>query len=715
MVALLVAGLAACGSSQTEPTPTVGQTQQPTNDQTTPLDKQAKQQVPVEAKGNPSNDLIPRTVLFGNPDKASPQISPDGKHLSWLADSGGELNVFVAPVGKLDQAKPVTADKKRPVRRYFWAYTNKHIVYLQDSGGDENWHVFVTDIESGETKDLTPKEKIQARIEAVSYKHPDEVVIGMNDRNPQLHDLYKVNLKTGKMELLQENPGFVGFSIDHDYKVRLGVTMTPDGGMLIMKKAKKAKKAKKGDKPNPMAGWEEFTKIAQEDTLNTSPITFGRRNRYLYMWDSRGRNTSALTRVDTRTGKSKVIASSEKADGSGIQLHPTKKTVLAVAFTHARQEWKVLDRSVKKDYAKLAKISDGDPNVVDTTLDNNTWIVAYNDDDGPVKWYLYDRKKKQESFLFTNRKALEEVKLAKMHPRLLKSRDGLELVNYLSLPPESDPDGDGKPSAALPTVMLIHGGPWSRDSWGYNTLHQMLADRGYAVMSVNYRGSTGFGKAFINAGNMEWAGKMHDDVIDSVNWLVEQGIADKSKVCIAGGSYGGYATLVGLTFTPDVFACGVDIVGPSNIVTLLEAIPPYWKPMQNIFKTRVGDWTTPEGKKMLIERSPLTHVDKIEKPLLIGQGANDPRVKQAESDQIVSAMKAKGIPVSYVLFPDEGHGFQRKPNRLAFFAAMEAFLSAHIGGQYQPATAEELAGTTVKVPEGLYGIPGFASVVKGLQ
>jgi dipeptidyl aminopeptidase/acylaminoacyl peptidase len=418
--------------------------------------------------------------------------------------------------------------------------------------------------------------------------------------------------------------------------------------------------------------------------------------------------------MNLKTQKETLLAEHEQADGEGVYFHPVTKKPLAVSFNYARREWKILDKSVQKDFDKLKTISDGEANVISGSHDNKKWIVAYLDDDGPVKYYLWDRKAQKETFLFTNRKALEGKPLTKMHARVIESRDGMPLVNYLSLPVASDPDGDGKPDAAQPMVLLVHGGPWARDSWGYNPLHQLLANRGYAVLSVNFRGSTGFGKKFINAADRQWAAAMHNDLLDSVDWAVKEGIAQSDKICIMGGSYGGYATLVGLTFTPEKFACGVDIVGPSRIITLLESIPAYWKPMQNIFKTRVGDWTTPEGRTKLDEASPLTRVDAIVRPLLIGQGANDPRVKQAEADQIVKAMQERDIPVSYVLFPDEGHGFARPPNSLAFWAATEAFLSAHLGGKYQPAEATEFEGTTMKVPSGVYGIPGFKALVESM-
>jgi dipeptidyl aminopeptidase/acylaminoacyl peptidase len=320
-------------------------------------------------------------------------------------------------------------------------------------------------------------------------------------------------------------------------------------------------------------------------------------------------------------------------------------------------------------------------------------------DDGPVRFYRYDRKTKKADFLFTNRKALEGLPLAKMHPVTIKSRDGLDLVSYLSLPKASDPDGDGKPDKPLPMVLFVHGGPWGRDHWGLHPYHQWFANRGYAVLSVNFRSSTGLGKSFTNAGDKQWAGKAHDDLLDAVKWAVDGRIADPTKVAIEGGSYGGYATLVGLTFTPDTFACGVSIVGPSNLMTLLATIPPYWAPIRSMFISRIGDPDTEEGKKLLRDRSPLFRVDQIKKPLLIGQGANDPRVKQAESDQIVKAMQDKKIPVTYVLYSDEGHGFARPENRQSFNAVNEIFLAQCLGGPYQP-IGDDFKGSTIAVPAG---------------
>ena len=387
--------------------------------------------------------------------------------------------------------------------------------------------------------------------------------------------------------------------------------------------------------------------------------------------------------------------------------HPTENTVQAVAFTYLRKEWKVLDPAIEDDMTYLRSVADGEMEVTSRTQDDLHWSVAYIMDNGPVRYYHYDRKAKKARFLFTNRKSLEGLKLAKMNPVVIKARDGLSLVSYLTLPLGSDSDGDVRPEKPLPLVLDVHGGPWARDEWGYNPLHQLLSNRGYAVLSVNFRGSTGFGKQFVNAGNKEWAAKMHDDLLDAVKWAVDQKVANKEKVAILGGSYGGYATLVGLTFTPDVFACGVDIVGPSNILTLLSTIPPYWQPAIQMFKDRVGDHTTAEGKKFLETRSPLSLVDKIKKPLLIGQGANDPRVKQSEADQIVKAMQQKKIPVTYVLYPDEGHGFARPENSLSFYAVTEAFLAEHLGGRHEP-IGKAFAGSSITVPTGADQIKGLS-------
>jgi len=643
-------------------------------------------------------NLIPRRVLFGNPDKVQARVSPDGTRLSYLAPLNGVLNVWIAPVDEPDNAKPVTKDTYRGIRFHVWAYTNDHILYVQDKAGDENWRIYSVNLRSGECRDLTPFEGVQARIERVSHKSPSEILVALNDRMPQHHDLYVLNIVNGDRRLVKRNDGFMGFVTDDDYRVHFASLMTPDGGTELLK-------------PAGEDTWEAFIKISMEDSLTTGPIGVDKTGRILYMTDSRGRDTSALVALDVETGEKTIMAFDEKSDVDEVVVHPVERNVQAVAFNYDRRRWSVIDDSIRSDFSYLEKVSEGDFYLTSRTLRDDKWMVSYMVDNEPARYYLYDRDAGEARFLFTDRKALEQYALAKMHSTIVKSRDGLNLVCYYTLPLGSDQDGDGRPDAPLPMVLLVHGGPWARDTWGFNPHHQWLANRGYAVLSVNFRGSTGFGKGFVNAGNMEWGRRMHDDLIDAVDWAIREGIASPERIAIFGGSYGGYATLIGMTLTPDRFACGVDIVGPSNLVTLLESIPPYWKPMVELFATRVGDHRTSEGKTLLLERSPLTYVERIRKPLLIGQGANDPRVKRTESDQIVKAMREKGIPVTYVVFPDEGHGFARPENRLSFNAVAEAFLARFLGGLSEP-IGDDFKGSTITVETGVEEVPGLYEALR---
>lgn len=652
--------------------------------------------------------LIPRDVLFGNPDRAQARLSPDGKYLSYLKPVDGVLNVWVGPADDVDAAKPVTDDKLRGIRSHGWAYNSKYILYTQDKGGDENWHVYATNVDTKETRDLTPIDGVRGEISGSSERFPDEVLIGFNDRDERFHDLYLVNVLTGEKKLVQENPGVAGFVTDEDLKVRLAVNFTPDAGQVWLKP--------KGDEPGPKGyeDWEPMEEFSSVDAMNSGPAGFDKTGTVLYFEDSRERNTAGLFSRDLATGDTKLIADDPRADVGGVMSHPTEKTLQAVSFTYSKTDWKILDESIRADIDFLKSFSDGEFVVSGRTLDDSKWTVAYVLDDGPMKFYVYDRKAKGDDrmrFLFNSRDDIAEYPLAKMHTPVIKARDGLKLVSYLTLPVGSDPDGDGVPNEPLPMVLDVHGGPWARDGWGFNSTHQWLANRGYAVLSVNYRGSTGFGKEFVNAANGEWSGKMHDDLLDAVKWAVDNGVANTDKVAIMGGSYGGYATLVGLTFTPDVFAAGVDVVGPSSLVTLLNNVPPYWFQFMPVMKQRVGDWTTEEGIKSLEARSPLNKVDAIKKPLLIGQGANDPRVKQQEADQIVKAMEEKGIPVTYALYPDEGHGFARPENSTSFNAVTEMFLAKILGGRYEPLTAEDLQGSSLHVPAGADDVPGLAEVL----
>jgi dipeptidyl aminopeptidase/acylaminoacyl peptidase len=631
-------------------------------------------------------DLVDRELYFGNPDKIQVRISPDGKYFSYRAPVNGVMNIWVAPIDTPDSAQPITQDTLRGIQSYQWSYKSGNILYAQDKGGDENWHVHLVDVESKTDTDLTPQEDIKgpdgkpltdpntgkivrprADIMSVSRETPNEILIQINNSDPSNMDVYKVDLTSHKMNLVVKDEAFLQIVADNMYNIRLAARTNPEGGQIVYK-------YKNGS-------WDEYFRVPQEDMLSFGFFGFDKNNENAYMIDSRGRDKAALYALNLETDEKNVIAENDKSDIADLLVHPTTYEVEAYATDYLRKQWIPLIDEAKADLDYLEGFKEGDLSVYFRSTDNNTWILAYDSPQEYLKYYKYDRKAKNAELLVSSKPAFDNIELANMYPVEIESRDGHKLVSYLTIPRELDVEG--RTSSPAPTVLLVHGGPWGRDNFGFNGMHQWLANRGYVVLSTNFRGSTGFGKNFVNIAAEEWAGKMHDDLIDAVDWMVEEKIADKEKVAIMGGSYGGYATLVGLTYTPDVFACGVDIVGPSNLNTLLNTIPPYWKSFRDVFVHHIGDPDTEEGAALLEDRSPLNRVDSIVKPLLIGQGANDPRVKQAEADQIVKAMNEKQIPVTYVLYPDEGHGFARPENNLSFFAVTEAFLAQHIGGRYQ--------------------------------
>jgi len=650
--------------------------------------------------------LIPREVLFGNPDKTRVQLSPDGSKISYLAPANGVLNVWVGPADNTEAAMPITNDTERGIRFYGWAYTNDHIIYLQDQGGDEQWQVYSVNLSSGETRNLTPFEGISAGIGTLSHKYPDEIVVAINNRNASFHDIYRVNIKTGNMTLIQENNEFLGSYVDNDYNVRFAVKMTPDGGKEIFE-------------PAGNGSWTPFMKIGMEDERTTNILGFDRTGEVMYMADSRDRDTAALYALNLKTGDKTLLAEDPKSDLNWvwtyeiiglyvpqILVHPTEKNVQAAAFNYERVHWQVIDPAIAHDLEYLEKVDDGDFHIVSRTLDDSAWIVDYTVDNGPKRYYYYDHNKGEARFLFTGFSRLDGRPLARMNPIVIKSRDGLNLVSYYTLPLNCDSNNDSIPDKPLPMVLFVHGGPWIRDDWGYSSDHQWLANRGYAVLSVNFRGSTGFGKNFTNAGNMEWGRKMQDDLLDAVDFAVQKGIADPNRVAIMGGSYSGYAALAAMTFSPEIFVCGIDICGISNLTDWMESFPPYWGSVIDLMAIRVGDVRTEEGRKLLAERSPINYVDLIQRPLLIAQGVNDPRARQNESDKIVQALQTKNLKVTYVLYPDEGHGFARSENRLSFYAVAEAFLSQHLGGRFE-IVGDDFLGSSITIPVGEEEIPGL--------
>jgi len=610
-------------------------------------------------------ELIPRQVLFGNPERLSPRISPDGTRLAWIAPHEGVLNVSIAPASAgagVDwaAARVVTDDTDRGIRMFAWAHDGRHLLYLQDTGGDENWRLHDVDLETMQRRDLTPFDGVQARLVAMERKFPTEMLIGLNRDNPELHDVYRLDLVTGELTKEAENPGFIGWIADAQMVVRGAAAPQPDGSVVLLVR------------DTGEADWRELLTIPADDALTSNPIAFSEDGSSLLGVSSVGANTGRLVRIDVATGSAEMLASDPEADVSDVRIHPDTREPQIVTLLKDRSEYVVLDPSVAGDLAAIRALHPGDPMFVGADDADAIWLVGFTNDSGAVPFFAYDRARQAGQFLFEHQPALSRYELAPMEPFSFTSRDGLTVHGYATFPP-----GAGR--SGLPTVLNVHGGPWARDAWGFDPEAQWLANRGYLCLQVNYRGSTGYGKAFVNAGDREWGGRMQDDLTDAVAFATGQGWADPARVAIYGGSYGGYAALAGATFTPDLFCCAVDIVGPSNLKTLIETIPPYWAPMIAQFHRRVGDPAT--DADFLWSRSPLSRVHDIRIPLLIAQGANDPRVKQDESEQIVAALTEAGIDHEYLLFPDEGHGFAKPENRLRFYAAAEKFLARHLGGQ----------------------------------
>jgi dipeptidyl aminopeptidase/acylaminoacyl peptidase len=616
--------------------------------------------------------LIPREVLFGNPAKKDPQISPDGKHLSYLAPD--KKNVLQIWLGTLSgqKVRQLTAEEKRGVQHYTWAYDNRHLIFARETNGDENWQIIALDIESGQARNLTPYKGVRSLVVGMAPGYPEAILVAMNLRNRRFFDVYRIQLQNGETQMVNRNGGAqFWWSADSDLNVRIAAAFA---GTIVR------------DRPG------EAWRVARK----WHPAEHGRYlglsadGRTFFMSGAHKGELGALLAVDLSSGEETVVASDGKYDVEDALVHPTTRELQAVAFYRDRLEWRVLDESVAADFEICAKLRSGDFSLLHPPyespiifssglgrrdLQNRRWIVSYHSDAGPTHHYVYDRTSKKASFLFSEQSPLENFALAKMRPISYRSRDDLEIHGYLTLP-------QGVPAKQLPTVLYVHGGPHLRDRWGFHQTIQWLANRGYAVLQVNYRGSTGYGRNFVLAGYKEWGGKMHDDLIDGVNWLVQEGIADPRKVAIMGGSYGGYSALAGLTLTPDVFVAGVSSVGISNLISHHDNYPPYWSKAR--FRVRVGD--PKKDEDLLKSRSPLFHVDRIKAPLLIVHGANDVRVKSSESEQMVAAMREANKPVEYILYEDEGHRQWRPENKSHFYAKAEEFLAKYLGGRFEPFT-----------------------------
>ncbi|MFD2611592.1 S9 family peptidase [Paenibacillus gansuensis] len=557
-------------------------------------------------------------------------------------------------------SEPITHDRDRGIRWYFWGYDSKHILYVQDAGGNENWRLYSVNLENKKVRDLTPFENVQANVVKTSMEHPGELLVALNKENDAAHDVYRLTIATGELSLVAKNPGnVIGWVVDADLNIRGACEAKQDGGMDLLIR----------DDEN--SDWRTIVSWDSEDAMSSRPLSFTKDGRELYVIDSRNTNAGRLVRMNAKDGTYSVIAEDPQYDVGEVMFDPDTYEVQAVEFVRERKQWTALKAAVEEDFLAIGRLHDGDFRISSRDLEDSRWLITFQSDRESTAYYIYDRHSRMGQFLFHDNHLLAEFEMAPMEPIFFTSRDGLTIHGYITFP-----QGQRE---SVPMVLNVHGGPWGRDHWGFHSEHQWLANRGYACMSVNFRGSTGYGKEFLNAGNKEWAGTMHNDLVDAVEWAVRMGYADPDRVAIYGASYGGYAALVGATFTPDLFCCAVDIVGPSNLVTLIRSIPPYWAPMLAMLHKRVGNPDLEE--EFLHSRSPLFKANAIKIPLLIAQGANDPRVKQTESEQIVDALRERGLNFEYLLFPDEGHGFAKPENRLKFYVTAEKFLARHLAGR----------------------------------
>ncbi|HZI47344.1 MAG TPA: alpha/beta fold hydrolase [Pyrinomonadaceae bacterium] len=636
--------------------------------------------VPVWAQSPP---IIDRELLFGDPEIAAAQISPDGAFIAFLKPFKGTRNIWVKKTAEpFTNAKPITADTKRPISSYFWSRDGKYILFVQDKAGDENYNVYAVNPADAPAagqdvpapRNLTDVKGVRAFIYSVPRSEPDAIYVGINDRDPAWHDLYKVKISTGERTLMRKNTERItAYFFDLKDQLRLATRSAETGDTEVLR-----------------VDADKFTKVYSCTVFEAcGPIRYHKDGERVYFQTNKGSDVDLirLELFNPTTGKEELVESDplKHVDFGNAVFSEVSDELIATSYDDERERvyWK--DKAFEADYKNLQKQLPGkEIGFGSSTKDEKLWIIAANADTDPGSTYLYDRTTKKLTLQYQAREKLNRAYLAPMKAVKYPSSDGLEIPAYLTLP-------KGVEAKNLPAVIVPHGGPWGRDSWGYNAFAQFLANRGYAVLQPNFRASTGYGKKFLDAGNKQWGDKMQDDVTWGAKYLIAQGIADPKRVGIMGGSYGGYATLAGVAFTPDIYAAGVSIVGPSNLITLLESIPPYWEQIRKLFYERMGDPNTPEGKAQLLRQSPLTAASKIKTPLLVIQGANDPRVNKRESDQIVIALRDRGFPVEYMVAPDEGHGFARPVNNMAMFASAEKFLAKYLGGRYQETMTPEVS------------------------
>ncbi len=634
---------------------------------------------PSAAAAAEETPLTPRQVFFRDPDRTVPRLSPDGRNLAWLEPHDGALNLVMAAIEDVSHPRRLTHVTGRSVLTYFsWAFTNKHLVFFRDEAGDENYRPFSIAIETGEVLPLLPA-GARSFVQQRARRTPNEMLFGHNARDRGFFDLIRIDVTTGEGRPLFQNPGFARLYTMGDFSVRLGSRFRRDGSAEVMSW-------------EPDGRWTNFLDIPAEDALTTGVDGISDDGRSAFVIDSRGRDMAALMEIDIATRETRMLAEDPEADIVSGAYDPSSGRPFAAYAVAARQRWHPIEPgwAFDLDHIKAAS-SESDVAISNISAERGRVVLACSRSDASTEFRLYDRRKQAVMPLFKARADLDGLALRPMQPVTIPASDGVALPGYLTLPDDKSRGG--------PVVLLIHGGPYARDEWGYSGTHQWLASRGYGVLAVNYRGSTGYGKHFVALADQGWGGRMQDDLTDAAGWLVTQGIADPKRLGFYGGSYGGYAALTAATKTPDTFACIVDLFGISNLVTFMRAVPAYWGPSFSTWKRRLADPDSEAGRQWLTERSPLTHADRITCPLLIGQGLRDVRVKPAESEQIVQAMRQRGAPVTYVTFSDEGHGFVRQENRLAFNAVAEMFLAQHLGGRAEP-VGEAFAGSTIEFQAG---------------
>lgn len=608
--------------------------------------------------------LIPREVLFGNPVRTAPTVSPDATKIAYVAPLRGVLNVWVKS-RNADDDRPVTNDADRGIMKYFWALDGAHILYLQDAKGIDNWRLCGVDLRTGATKDFTPFDSIQAGVVAYNKRFPNELIVAMNRDDRELSDAYRLNLDTGELVLVAKNPGNVGKWIaDGDFRVRAALALSPDGGYDLL--------ARRDEK----APWMTLCSWDYEESASSGAIRFTGDGESIFCRDARDFNTGRLVKISLADSSVTVVTEDPRYEIVSLFMHVDTYEMQAVAFARSRIEWMILDDAIRADFEAVARLAEGDFEFTSTDAADSTWVLGFTRDNGPTSYYIYERKTKKGELLFTHMSALERYTLARMEPVTITARDGLELHGYITYPP-------GSKRRNLPLVLRVHGGPWTRDYWGYNPEAQWLANRGYVCLQVDFRGSWGYGKKFSNAGDRQWGAAMQDDLTDAVRWAIGEGIADPKKIAIMGASYGGYAALTGLATTPDLYACGIDVSGPSNLREWVASQSIRWGLAVSALYRRVGHPET--NADLLKARSPLFKANLIKAPLLVVQGGKDRLVPRTDAESIVAALKKNGVSCEYLLFPDEGGAIGKAHNRLKFYETAECFLARYLGGRCEEA------------------------------